>query len=102
MRLMRGASAFDILGHRRTSRNALVSHLPKAMRERAAHRERLGTRLEAYRRAAGEIARGRHNMRQVDDRAAVDLPESRGVELLGKLLERGSDHRFTFARKYAR
>ena len=40
-------------------------------------------------------------MRDVDDRAAMNLPEAVGIELLRQILERGADERFAFRRKDA-
>jgi hypothetical protein len=43
--------------------------------------------------APREIARGRRDVREVHDRAAMHLPEARRVELLGELPERRADER---------
>lgn len=64
------------------------------MRECAAYQQGLGARLELDQRAASEIAAGCGDVSDVDDSAAVNLPEALRIELIAQLAQRCSDQGF--------
>ncbi len=61
------------------------------MRERAAHQQCLGTRFELDQRATAQIAGGCGDVSDVDDSAAVNLPETLRIELIAQFAQRRSD-----------
>src|SRR2546428_4911738 len=65
------------------------------MREGAADGKFLGSLLENDQRLVAIVALDARNRAQVDDRAAMDLPEELGVELIEELLDRFADQRFS-------
>src|ERR1019366_5794519 len=67
------------------------SHLAKSMRECAAYHQGLRTSLELDHRAASQIPGGRGDVSDVDDGAAVDLPEALRIELIAQFAQRRAD-----------
>ena len=61
------------------------------MRERAAHQQGLGTRLELDQRTASQVAGGCGDVSDVDDGAAMNLPETLRIELVTQFAQRRSD-----------
>ena len=87
-------------GVRREARatTPLGLHRLEQVRERPAHRELLVAALEHDHRLAAPIAIDALDRAEAHDRAAVDLPESFGIERLVELLDRLADERFALAR----
>src|SRR5690348_3686979 len=81
---------------------AALLHLLEPVRVGARNGEGLATRSEGERDAAGQVARRRRDVRDVDDGAAMHLPEARRIELLGELLQRRADQRLALRGEYAR
>src|SRR5439155_784267 len=65
------------------------------MREAAADGKSLGTLFENDQRLIAVVAIDARDRAQVDDRAAMDLPEELRVELIEELLDRLADQRFS-------
>src|SRR2546425_13214564 len=65
------------------------------MREAAADGKSLGTLFEDDQRLVAVVAIDARDRAQVDDRAAMDLPEELRVQLVEELLDRLADYRFS-------
>src|SRR5437762_10511356 len=85
----------------RSSSRTAASHLAKAVGKRPAYCECFRPRLELDERASVKVARRRRDLREVDDRAAVNLPESVRIQRFPQLLERRSNQRFALGGKHA-
>ena len=57
------------------------------MRERATHQQGLGTRFELDQRATAQIAGGCGDVSDIDDGAAVNLPETLRIELIAQFTQ---------------
>src|SRR5450631_1350328 len=69
------------------------------MRECAAYYERFRARLETDQGPAPQIAGCRGDVSDIDDGAAVDLPETLGIELVAQLAQRRSDQGLAVGRE---
>src|SRR6185312_11170568 len=72
----------------RGNADGLRLHRLEPMREAARHGERLGTRLEMDDRLVAPVTLDARDRAEIDDRAAMHLPEGLGIELLVELLDR--------------